>query len=838
MTAEYCQTVQLRVREAGLNAFADDEAGRRHLLECPQCFAALQHTGAPQTQERGPASEPEGVRFERALRRRSGRAWLLLVGVGALVLVVAAAWSLFAGRRTSSLSSSGSVEEQETPESLDGQQDEGGRDRRHRDEPGAQGEGTRNRFGIEGREAPGDPVMAREEAKQAAANAGIVGVLKAQVGSWSPPAEPVAEEESDAWLLKGARTAGAAGMPALHGLGKFGTGHGGGAQGYGEGYGAEGKAKLEHTEHEARPVDRLAALRGDDGERSALRTRTAPRRASTVLPASISTPAALVHPPSNPAEALLARYSTLDRLSFLDPNGYFANTYVPGDPELRALQARLHAYDRRALLPEAVRNARLDDGAQRTVQPFDAPSHAALSVYLSASERGLTARRRMLVQVGLQATPRYSGRRPAMNVGIVLDAREALDAAQSANVRALLAAFAAARDLGDKLSLFAAGPGGGLLVGAEDFRNGPLSVALERVTARRAANSVGLGDALQRALQTVRGSDDPNAPLGSSVVIVVAPYALGAQLAELEALARQGAVDGVPLSAFGVGPAADPGELAQLALAGQGNRRMIGAGADAAAAVDRELSAVARVVARAVRLRIRLAPGVRLVRVLGSHPLDQQQAQQVRDAENSIDQRIGKNLGIERDRGDDEEGVQIVIPSFYAGDAHALLLDVVADGPGPIADVTVRYKDLVQLGNGIARESLALPNLELARGALQRNVLENLVAFELAGQLREAGDGVRRGDADRPKAIMADALALLDSLDTVVPELRGDRELAADRALVGEYLALLGQLTGPQRELAADSLHFASLLKLQPRPEWDARIVAPPRSAGAMPLTE
>ena len=46
------------------------------------------------------------------------------------------------------------------------------------------------------------------------------------------------------------------------------------------------------------------------------------------------------------------------------------------------------------------------------------------------------------------------------------------------------------------------------------------------------------------------------------------------------------------------------------------------AAAQSAGLVDRELSAAARVIARAVRLRIRLAPGVRLVDVVGSERLD------------------------------------------------------------------------------------------------------------------------------------------------------------------------------------------------------------------------
>jgi hypothetical protein len=66
------------------------------------------------------------------------------------------------------------------------------------------------------------------------------------------------------------------------------------------------------------------------------------------------------------------------------------------------------------------------------------------------------------------------------------------------------------------------------------------------------------------------------------------------------------------------------------------------------------------VVARAVRLRIRLAPGVQLVSVLGARRLDELHAEQVRTAEQRIDQRVSRALGIAADRGEDEEG-------FYGG---------------------------------------------------------------------------------------------------------------------------------------------------------------------------
>jgi hypothetical protein len=816
VTGDLCSEVQSRLAASGLHAFDRDELARFHLFECEHCYAALQASiergrEAVAAREDEAARATDAARFFRRLRPRAGRVGPLLIGIAAIAIAVVGAYAIFLPLHRQSPHATPNLAE-EIPEWLQHMdREEGGKGRRHRDEDGSMGSRV-------------DPKMAREEAKQPSERAG------------TSHFEPNALERA----LMGDRAGDKLGF---NGLGLRGTGRGGGGSGEGTiglgalstiGHGATVAALdgIKTKKERADTDDQRAALaKASSSPDSAQSKPGQPRRSikPSKLPrftryAATAAPAKPAPGVQSAADALLARYSAIDGVPFIDPNGYFANTYVPGDPALRALQARLSSYDRSALLPASVQGARFDAAAERNAQPFDAPSHAALAVYLSASERGLTGPRRMLVQVGLQATPRYSGRRPAMNIGIVLDLREALDAGQSQSVSALLAAFADAHDLGDKLALFAAGPGGGLVVDADAFRHGPLTVALQNLLARRDVPGVSLHDAVQRALTRVRGSDDPNAPLGSSVVIVVAPHALGQELAELETLAHESAVAGVPVSAFGVGALADPNELSRLALAGQGNRRMLASGADAAPAVEHELSAVARAVARAVRLRIRLAAGVHLVSVLGSHPLDAVQVERVHEAENGIDQRLSKNLGIQSDRGDDEEGVQIVVPSFYAGDSHVLLLDVVADGPGLVADVTARFKDLVQLGNGIARQSLWLPNLELARGALERNVLKNLVAFELAQKLGAAGDALASGSPESARAVLNDALALLDSLGGALPELIGDHELGRDRALTAEYATALADATrDPQRAFFVDSLHFASLLKLQPRPEWDAR---------------
>lgn len=134
--------------------------------------------------------------------------------------------------------------EEETPEWLDEskmEDEEGGKGKRHKDEEGQMGKKdekkTKNKFGIEGPENNEDPHMAREEAKEMAANAGIIGILKASVGAWNSPTSPYGRDTAlgnDAMSALGALMGDQIGSNfGFGGLGLRGTGRGGGGTGEG-----------------------------------------------------------------------------------------------------------------------------------------------------------------------------------------------------------------------------------------------------------------------------------------------------------------------------------------------------------------------------------------------------------------------------------------------------------------------------------------------------------------------------------------------------------------------------------------------------------------------------
>lgn len=134
--------------------------------------------------------------------------------------------------------------EEETPDWLqnsDANDEEGGKGKRHKDEEGQMGKQdskkTKNKYGIQGPADNQDPHMARENAKNEAKTAGILGVLAQSTGSWNSPTSPYGQDTAlgyDPMSALGALMGDQIGENfGFGGLGLRGTGRGGGGTGEG-----------------------------------------------------------------------------------------------------------------------------------------------------------------------------------------------------------------------------------------------------------------------------------------------------------------------------------------------------------------------------------------------------------------------------------------------------------------------------------------------------------------------------------------------------------------------------------------------------------------------------
>lgn len=525
-----------------------------------------------------------------------------------------------------------------------------------------------------------------------------------------------------------------------------------------------------------------------------------------------------------PGFDFLGHYQQTDRLQFQPASGYWANTYIPGDPEIRLLSARLAQWDRSWL----ENNAALERDVVPVQQPFDAPADNALALNLmadvnaistSAAPTGENALTRMRLQVGIRGIEHRRGQRPAMNVGLVVDLpADAPDEVRIAT-RALLDAMLQSKQAGDRFSLVMAGSG--LVVEAQDFRFGSLQLAKQHIagqhikthSSKNRQSALALNTALERAGNMVQQSDDPSRPLGSSSIILISSNNLNGveQLAEF---AHERAKEGITLSVFPLGGLPQNESVEQLVLAGLGNRRYLEAPGQARQLIEEELHAASRAVARAARLSIRLAPGVQLIDVVGSERLGAKRTQRVRDIESSMDRRLSTNLGIQADRGEDEDGIQVVIPSIFSGDSVTVLLDVATDRPGAIADVSLRYKDLVFLRNGSLQGHLELRGGKSERGPAELTVLKNLLSHHFVEAVEQAAEALGREQAAEAMAVLSAMRTTIEQARRDLPVWANDPDLIHDLQVLDRYLAALASPgAGAHQSFLADSLRYAAWAK-------------------------
>jgi hypothetical protein len=254
----------------------------------------------------------------------------------------------------------------------------------------------------------------------------------------------------------------------------------------------------------------------------------------------------------------------------------------------------------------------------------------------------------------------------------------------------------------------------------------------------------------------------------------------------------------IQTTSVGVGVAFNEDLMLSIAREGKGNYHFIKDGADTQKVFAKELDDLTHIVARALKLRIKLADGVGLVRVLGAAKLSEEQVKQVKTEEKKIDKKVFEELGISKNRqkDKDEPGIKVLIPNFYRGDSHVVMLEVsIPKGSGTrkVADVFLKYKDLVFKQN---RETQAtvnvdyVPDKETMIASVNKNVKKNLLGFQTGEALTEAAALIEQQR-------IAEAVKRIDERMVVLGVAArewSDKDLDKDGKLLDRYKTVLAQL--------------------------------------------
>lgn len=471
---------------------------------------------------------------------------------------------------------------------------------------------------------------------------------------------------------------------------------------------------------------------------------------------------------------------------------YFENTYLGGSAayaeRMRRLDAALGADERHYRRVQA------------EAQPFDPPDRDGLKVTAEVDATHIDRAQRVFLQVGLQGSDRYGWRRPPLDLVVVVDA--AAFAQGPAFVTGFLGQLIRKLNNADRVGIVIAEeqPRVFLTIDRLALTQQNLARRIDALTAQ-GAGAHALAAAMTQARQMLdEASDDEAIVPGTQTVLVLTGGDGEARVQGATAAAHALTVQGAVTSVFTLD--SQQGQWWQVANAGYGNFHRITA-TDYTRAIEEELASIARVVARLVRVNVRLGKDVGAIRVLGTRVLEQREVEAVKARELATDRSLSKTMGITSDRGEDDDGIQTVIPYFYGDDSHVILIELWVERPGTIADVTVRYKDMVNLDNGTARTSVRLSARPQPESPEQTLIAQNVRGFMLGESLQQAAIRVRAGDASGAMQVIEDASAMAAETNKADQEaVRGLKDLIQQpswqndigrRSAVEETLLLSGQ---------------------------------------------
>ncbi len=460
---------------------------------------------------------------------------------------------------------------------------------------------------------------------------------------------------------------------------------------------------------------------------------------------------------------------------------HLAPTYHAGRA---AWQRRLRLL---AGLPPALATARLAPGGGVAL---DAPDGQALAVDARLDRDAADGPGRVWLRIALRSTDRWGMRRPPFDLAVIVG--QHLAGADAAAACRSLQALGAGVEAQDRLTLL---PGGDSDPQWDGVSGSEVPARLAALCAHGLAKvgaDLPTQHARARALLAAHAAAQHRVA-GTRAIVVLAGDADG--LRDLLP-AASASVDDPTLTSVIQHGAALPGDDA-WALADAGHGAFEHALPNHEAAAARALwQGWSRVVARLVRVDLRLGPDVVALRVIGSRVLGAQETREVRRREQAVDANLARVAGVQSDRKDDGLGMTMLIPAFLGSDGHVIDVELAVPGAGAVADVVVDYKDLVRMQNARATARAELSRLPpaLSRavavapvdpGALTdalREARALLVAGDLnaissvATRLRTAATGV----SDGASGILAQALQ---------QALAGDAERAAVAAWLDVEIA-------------------------------------------------
>ena len=472
----------------------------------------------------------------------------------------------------------------------------------------------------------------------------------------------------------------------------------------------------------------------------------------------------------------------------LDHPVYFQNTYIGGDASLKyyktlvskgnSLNSWIHPDYHFPLLHS---------------QPYDPPVKGAMELYSHLDRNYIDGKSRIFLQIGLKGTDQFTWRQPPMTV-VILDL---LPAHRSSEAEVFVQSLLPKLDFYDRVGLI------------NEEVTVPVSSRQEfkrflRDHSNSEKSSPRDQETIWREVIKAFSSAKRENSMQNKRLFILAEKRIAPFFTEtIHELLLQEINSSVISWSF-----KNLTSHMETAQAGEGNLHYVENEIEIAAAARAELKSLEKVVARSLRLSIQLSRGVKLIQIIGSRPLGEPEKKRVKQAEIAVDRKLARTLGIETDRGDDDPGLQTIIPYFYGSDEHIVILELETDRSGAVADIKLKYKDMVEMRNETLHTAVSLQKNPQQITPRQHTIAKNIVGLCSAQVLQKIqSDHLRHQDKLNVIRKFREDLQLL-------PEFYySDPDVVSDVELISQIEAIFSETTEIHKPMLNSILRLAELSK-------------------------
>lgn len=483
----------------------------------------------------------------------------------------------------------------------------------------------------------------------------------------------------------------------------------------------------------------------------------------------------------------------------LDKDAYYSSTYLGG----RGQKDRLEKLIQEGVVVDG-KQVKLAAFSRDYSQAFTLPTRTALN--LSADlERTKVLRQggTAYLQVGIQGIKKEAPKRAPLNVALVIDCSGSMaDEHKLEFVKRAAARFVEGMSASDTVALVTYDDTAQVRAPAQPAKD---KARLKQIIGSlQPGNSTNIYEGLEAGYREVKKHLTSDA---INLVILLSDGLVTAGQQDPNAfrtLVTRRFDEDIQTTTVGVGIDFDEELMMGIAQAGKGHYHFIKDGGSVEGIFKAELEELTHVIAKALKVRIVLDKDVKLTKIFGAAELTPEETKQVRAEEKKMDQKIYEELGIQKDRDKDEPGIKMVIPHFYLGDSHVIMLEIeLPPGKGKrhVADVFLKYKDLVFRANREPKASVAVEYVTRKPemiASIQRPVKKNLLGFQTGEALMKAAELIQRGDNAGAVRVIDEQMTLLG----VAAREWQDRDLDREGQLMAQYRDVIRSLGS---RYAADS---------------------------------